>query len=77
MAIVHALIVKGKAEAIANPDLFASKVIAGFATVDIVKSVRAGYSINGAEQHKGYNFTLLLEFEDEAVSGLIYGYIVA
>lgn len=77
MTIVHAVIVKAKVDAVANPDAFVLKVAEGFKTVEIVKSVRTGYSINSSEQNKGYNFSLLLEFEDEAVSSLIYAYIVA
>ncbi|KAF7967350.1 hypothetical protein HWV62_34653 [Athelia sp. TMB] len=41
-------------------------VKARYEQVEIVKSVRVGESINSPEQHKGFDFTLVLEFEDEA-----------
>ncbi|KAF7982412.1 hypothetical protein HWV62_28523 [Athelia sp. TMB] len=65
MAVVHALIIKSK-PSITDVSGFAAKIKAGYEKVDIVKSVRVGESINSVEQNKGYNFTLLLEFEDEA-----------
>lgn len=69
MAVVHALIIKSK-PSVTDAAKFAAGIKEGYEKVDIVKSVRVGSSINSEAENKGYNFTLLLEFEDEAVRNL-------
>ena len=68
MTVVHIIIAKSSPSSGRNFAAFAARVKARYEQVDIVKSVRVGESINSSEQHKGYDFTLVLEFEDEAVS---------
>ena len=68
MTVVHVIIAKSKPSAGPNVAGFVAGVKAAYEKVASVKSVRVGESINSAEQNKGFNFTLLLEFEDEAVS---------
>ncbi|KAF7964589.1 hypothetical protein HWV62_5379, partial [Athelia sp. TMB] len=66
MTVVHVIIARSKPSAGSNVAGFVAGVKAAYEKVASVKSVRVGESINSAEQNKGFNFALVLEFEDEA-----------
>lgn len=70
MPILHILLIKVKDEVTKDLPVFIEEAKNAYSKVESVKSVRVGESINAASENKGYNFSLLLEFEDEAVSNI-------
>lgn len=66
MPIVHTVLVKVK------PGVDTANLVSiarsTLSSISSVKSYRVGEAYNDVNEYKGYNLTVIMEFEDEAVS---------